>query len=668
MPRLNLRLRSLQGRLQTATILSIVLMTALLASVHHFWSSDMEADRVALMRSVVDSAYGIASRLQQDAEAGKLTNEEAQRRAMQAIGAMRYGNGDYLWINSATQIVMHPIKPELDGRPNESVKDPAGVSPFSLGAAAVRQGGSGTIHYMWPKVGHNTPVNKLSYVRAFAPWGWVIGTGVYIDDLEAMRQRLLLELLGIGGIAVMLVGGLLWQVGQSVGRPVLRLATAAKTLAAGDFGIEIPAHHHTEEVTELASALIVLRDAALERARLEAQVRQDRDARDRRQAAIEQYTQDFGAGVVAVMGELAHSADQMRGIVTAVTHAVSQTEERATATAQGARQSATRLESVVSAAGDMANRIAEVSRQIQEVTGVARDAATRTSETDRKVEELSHAADHIGTVVGLISTIAAQTNLLALNATIEAARAGEAGKGFAVVAGEVKTLAAQTARATDEIRGHVASICSATSETVWMVTGVRTAVDQMSEVISSIAQSVEEQSLATRAIADNTHDVAGSTEAAVQAMDEVCHAVEEAATASRSVYEATGSINKTTETLRQEVDQFLRAMRAAGDDDRRKYERIPVRDLRATLAGGDPSAVAQVEDISRGGAALRCRWPVTAGQLVSIVIRQGHAAIQGRVVRQDSERIGMSFLQSAENLALVDEVLASLPGAKPLAA
>jgi methyl-accepting chemotaxis protein len=496
----------------------------------------------------------------------------------------------------------------------------------------------------------------------------VIGTGVYMDDLEATQWRLLLELLGIGGCAVAVVGGLLWQVGQNVGRPVLQLAKAAETLATGHFDIKIPDWHHTEETEVLASSLIVLRDAAAAQAERETQVRQDREARDRRQAAIEQYTQDFGAGVVAVMGELARSAEQMRGIVTAVTEAVSHTEERAVATASGARQSATRLESVVSAAGDMANRIAEVSHQIIQVTGVARDAATRTSETDRKVEDLSRAADQIGTVVGLISDIAAQTNLLALNATIEAARAGEAGKGFAVVAGEVKTLAAQTARATDEIRDHVASICSATSETVWMVTGVRTAVDQMSEVIASIAKSVEEQSLATRAIADNTHDVAGSTDAAVQAMDEVCHAVEEAAAASRSVYEATGAINKTTEALRQEVDQFLRAMRAAGEDDRRKYERIPVHGLRATLVGSSTADAAHVEDMSRGGAALRCRWPVAPGHLVSITIRPDRPAIQGRVVRQDGERIGMSFLQSPENILLVDEVLTSLPGMKPLAA
>jgi methyl-accepting chemotaxis protein len=651
-------------RLQMATAVTLVAFVLLLTAVQIMESRRLYDGRVSLLQSIDESAAGIAAAYYNEEAAGHLTREAAQALAAAAIKAMRYQGVEYIWINDMQpKMVMHPAKPELNGQSLAAMTDPTGLHLFTAMVDLVTARGEGTIPYMWPRPGSQAPVAKLSYVKGFAPWGWVIGTGVYVDDLDAARHRLAVNLTALGLAVSLVLGGVIWLLGRSVSRPVEALTVVTRSLADGDLDVVIPGQNRGDEVGSMSQALVVLRDAAVVRRRLEKEIEQERAAKDRRQAAIESHTQDFGSTIVAVLAQLTRSSATMHQASNEMVDSVTRTRERATATAEGARESAMNLSTVVSAAEEMSSSVNEISQQISHVALAARDATDRVSQTDEKVLHLAQAAEQIGAVVSLISQIAAQTNLLALNATIEAARAGPAGKGFAVVASEVKTLAAQTAKATDEIRGQVDAIRTATADAVAMVSGVRVAVDQMEQVVSAIAAAVEEQSAATREIAGSAQAVSGSTQAAVQAMEEVCSVVESSGVTSRSVSAEAAEIASTSGRLRGEMEQFLKAMANPTEDQRRNYERLAGAGLRAVFASGPHKGTSVlVNNLSRGGIALASDWSPQPGDVVAVALGGSSAAIAGRVIRTGDGALALAFAQDQSNLALVDQALTAIGG------
>jgi methyl-accepting chemotaxis protein len=656
-------------RLQTITVVTLVTIGTILVSVYHMETSRLYSARVSLLHAIDDSAIAIMSAYHDDETAGRFTRAEAQARASAAIKAMRYQGDEYLWINGMQAMVMHPIKPELNGRDLSTIADPNGFHPFVAMVDLVRARGEGTIRYVWPRPGSNTPVPKLSYVKGFAPWGWVIGTGVYIDDLDSATSRLAISLAALGAGVSIVLGALVWWLGRSVSRPVQALTAATTSLADGDLDIIIPGQNRGDEVGSMSAALIVLRDAAVARRELQRQVEQEHANKESRRTAIERHMQDFGQTMVGVMADLTRSSASMHGTSGEMVAAVARTRQCAVATAEGARQSAMNLSAVVESSEQMSASIGEISQQIANAAGSAKDATHRVSQTDEKVQRLANAAEAIGAVVGLIADIAGQTNLLALNATIEAARAGESGKGFAVVASEVKTLASQTARATDDIRGQVAAIRLATADTVTMVSGVRHAIEQMDHIVTTIASAIEEQSAATQAIAMNANAVSVSSRDAVVAMEEVCAVAEACDATGQTLAGAAGEVSSTSSRLSEEMDGFLQAMANPTDEQRRRYERLAGNGLRATLVGGphDGNSVV-VKDISRGGAALICDWSHGAGEPMAVVLGTERGAAAGRVLRSANGVLALAFIQSEANLAVIDATLSRLEAEAKVAA
>jgi methyl-accepting chemotaxis protein len=265
----------------------------------------------------------------------------------------------------------------------------------------------------------------------------------------------------------------------------------------------------------------------------------------------------------------------------------------------------------------------------------------------------------IGDVARLISEIAGQTNLLALNATIEAARAGESGKGFAVVAGEVKALAAQTAKATAEITSQIDTVRNATGDAVTAMGEISGIIGRIDEVSVAIAAAVEEQSVTTREIASSVQAVTQAIAQTAQAMGHVVTVADSAGTTSREVLAGAAKIGTESQTLQTEVDQFLTAIRS-DTGERRRYERVSGKGTQVTLRAGGRDTRAALRDLSRGGAAMNCDWTLAPGTVLEVGLPNTEEKASGRVVRSDGKELSVVFGADPANQARIDRALDTL--------
>ncbi|MGA3002733.1 MAG: methyl-accepting chemotaxis protein [Acetobacteraceae bacterium] len=468
--------------------------------------------------------------------------------------------------------------------------------------------------------------------------------------------------------AVLLSAAATTWLSRLISRPIVAMTGAMRRLADGDLTTEVASLERNDEVGQMAQTLLVFRSNALQARSLQEAADKEHAAKARRQAAMDRCTNDFGTTTAGVMSGLVRSAETMRTIAVEMSGAAQRTRVDATNTAEGAMQSAHNLSTVAAAAEQMSASIAEIGLQVARATQAAQEAVERTSATDAKVSDMAAAADRVGHVVQLINAIAAQTNLLALNATIEAARAGDAGKGFAVVAGEVKALAAQTAKATEEIGRHIGAIHAATAQAVNAVREVGISIGQVEQVASAIAAAVEEQSAVTQGIVSSVQTVSSATQDATRAMQAVSQAAEATDAASRTVLTGADEVSANAARMRDEVGQFLNAMANTNDDERRLYERIPGNGTFARVRTPKGDLRAPIQDVSRGGLGLRCDWSGEPGSEVSVVLPGIEAAVSARVIRAGGGNLGLAFRQDSATLALVDQTLRHVEGSASRAA
>ena len=506
-----LRRFSIFQRLIAVTALVLIIVLGLVTAFAVDYHQSLLDGRSLKTQHLVESGMGVIEHFYALQQNGELTEEQAQAAAASTLQTLRYGDKDYFWIHSNNLImVMHPFATQLVGNSVADVKDPTGKYLFRDMVALVKAQSAGVVNYMWPKPGVTDPVAKVSYVSGFKPWGWILGSGIYLDDVNQAFWTHMIPKLTMAALGILLLVGVNLMIALSISRPIAHAVKAMNDIATGDG--DLSRHldaHGNDEISGLARGFNAFTDKVAH------VIDNIRDVVERNRL--------IATEVGSAMNKAEASYNQQNSELDTIASAV----EEMSATSDEVAQ---RMSDSANAARD-ANQQALNSQQTADETSRSMEALARNiAQAGEAVAELSEQSHTIDTVLGVIRAVAEQTNLLALNAAIEAARAGEQGRGFAVVADEVRTLASRTQKSTDEIRTIIDSLQAGTAKAVSSMEGshqqsaamqqqvegsraalqsIASSVDTITDMTSQVAAAAEQQSRTSTEISSSLSQLGG---------------------------------------------------------------------------------------------------------------------------------------------------------------
>ena len=406
-----------------------------------------------------------------------------------------------------------------------------------------------------------------AYQPVFNSSGKVIGiiyVGIATAELDDTLWQAIMAMAVAACIAALLALLATMVLVRRVTKPLRAVAETLTVLAEGRTDIEVRHADRRDEIGAIARTVDVFKNARIERRQLETdRMNAEKQAMGRRKVERDQIVEAFRTKIGGIIEQVLSSSGRFERDARQLSRTTHSTAEMSGHSANASRQASEHVRSAAAASNELSESIVEISRRVQDSNDVAADAVKQADATDQRMAELSAAGDRIGHVVKLITSIAEQTNLLALNATIEAARAGEAGRGFAVVAQEVKNLAGQTAKATDEISSHIVNMQRATGESVDAIKAIGLTIERISEITTSISAAVEQQGIATRSIAEGVQAAASGTLEVAENIERVAHGAGETETTSSQMLESARALSDVSIHLRDEVEKFLDSVRAA---------------------------------------------------------------------------------------------------------
>ncbi len=602
--------RTIGRRLYLIVLIMALGMLGILTTAAEQVHEALYAAKGTETRHLVETAQSLVADYQRRAALGELTEAAAQQAALAGLSHLRYEKEQYFWVNDmAGKMLMHPTAPKLVGTNLLDLRDAAGKRPFRDMIDVISHQGGGLYLYYWPP--DATARLKLSYVMGVSGWNWVIGSGVYADDVAAVVHVAILRIAGAAGVALGLALALAIVLGRGITRPITALTGAMRQLAEGDLAADVPAQGRHDEIGAMAAAVVVFKDNMA----MTSGLTQERAADQQRALAATQVA--LVAMADAIESEASAALEQVHARTAAMTQTATDMSGSATRTGRSAESAAAAAaqalatsQTVAGAADLLAASIGEIGTQVSQSAAVVSRAVAAGHATRATIEALNTQVARIGAVVEMIDEIAGRTNLLALNATIEAARAGEAGKGFAVVASEVKSLATQTARSTGDIGRHIGEVRSATSEAVAAVARIEQTIGEINAIASQVASAIEKQAAATTGIAFNVTETAAAANDMSGRITEVSAEAEQTERHAISVRENAAALEEAVAELRHAIIRVVRT--STTDVDRRLAPRYPV-DLpcRLRVAGGMHEV--RLADLSVIGAQLRDAPPLQPG-------------------------------------------------------